>query len=423
MQTSFKSISLTYHKTSVEIRGLLSLDEITCKLLLQRINEFTSIREAMVLSTCNRTEVYYSSDEDQSEKLIKLLGVVKGVTSMKDYSSHFNILNNHDQVTQHLFEVSMGLDAQVIGDIQISNQIKHAYQWSADMEMAGPFLHRVMHTIFFTNKRVAQETTFRDGAASVSYATVEMAVDVTNSIINPKALVIGLGDIGTDVAKNLQDSPITDITLCNRSLSKATNLAKELNYKVLTFENLEEKVKEYDVIISSVASNELFLTPKHFQKDVLSFKHLIDMGIPRTIDPKVESIPGVLLYDIDQIQSKTTKALQKRIDAIPEVRRIIQEAISEFNQWALEMEVSPTINKLKTALEAIRQEEIDRYTKNLSDHEMQKVEKITSGIMQKIIKLPVLQLKAACQRGEAETLVDVLNELFNLEKKTVKEKV
>ena len=122
-----------------------------------------------------------------------------------------------------------------------------------------------------------------------------------------------------------------------------------------------------------------------------------------------------MLYDIDQIQNKTTKTLQKRINAIPDVRGIISEAIIEFNQWAREMEVSPIINKLKTALEQIRQEEISRYTKKLSQSEASQVDKITKSMMQKVIKLPVLQLKAACKRGEAETLVDVLNELFDLE--------
>jgi glutamyl-tRNA reductase len=215
----------------------------------------------------------------------------------------------------------MGLDAQVIGDIQISNQIKNAYQWAADTQMAGPFLHRIMHTIFFTNKRVVQETAFRDGAASVSYATVEMAEDITNSIVNPKALVIGLGEMGVDVARNLQDSVIKDVTLCNRSMDKATDLAEELDFKTLSFEELEKQVKDYDVIISSVTVQEPLITPENFDQDVLSFKYLIDMGMPRTIDTAVEEIPGVLLYDIDQIQSKTTEAVQKRIDAIPHIRQ------------------------------------------------------------------------------------------------------
>jgi glutamyl-tRNA reductase len=421
MQNTFKSVSLTYRKASVEIRSLLSLDEITCKIVLQHIKDLTNISEAIVVSTCNRTEIYYSSSEDKSLDLIKLIAIVKGVNHITDFTKHFNILNNHDEAISHLFEVSMGLDAQVIGDIQISNQIKHAYQYAADLELAGPFLHRIMHAVFFTNKRVVQETTFRDGAASVSYATVEMAEGISSSFINPKAIIIGLGEMGTDVAKNFQNSGFADITLSNRTDKTAERLAIELGYKTLPFQELQGELKNYDVIISSVNVDEFLITKSHFPKsDVLSYKYMIDMGIPRSIDPEVEEIPGVVLYDIDQIQNKTTKALQKRIDAIPDVRGIISEAIIEFNQWAREMEVSPVINKLKTTLEQIRQEEIDRYTKKLSPEESKKIDKITKNMMQKVIKLPVLQLKAACKRGEADTLVDVLNELFDLEKEEEK---
>lgn len=419
MQNSFKSVSLTYRKASVEIRSLLSLDETTCNMVLQHIKDLTNISEAMVISTCNRTEIYYSSSEDKSTDLIKLIGIVKGVNHINDFKDHFNILDNHEEAINHLFEVSMGLDAQVIGDIQISNQIKKAYQASADLELAGPFLHRIMHAVFFTNKRVIQETSFRDGAASVSYATVEMAEDMSSSFTDPKALIIGLGEMGVDVARNMKDSNFKDITLCNRTLEKAKTLSEELEFEVLNFEELHKELHKYDVIISAASVDEFLIKKEDINKsDVISYKYMIDMGIPRSIEPSIEEIPGVLLYDIDQIQSKTTKALQKRIDAIPDVRQIISEAIIEFNKWAREMEVSPTINKLKTALEQIRLEEIDRFTKNLSTTETNQIDKITKSMMQKIIKLPVLQLKAACKRGEAKTLVDVLNELFDLEKES-----
>ncbi len=416
MQNTFKSVSLTYRKASVEIRSLLSLDEITCKLVLQHIKDLTNISEALVVSTCNRTEIYYSSSEDKSTDLIKLIAIVKGVNNITDFQDHFNIINNHDEAINHLFEVSMGLDAQVVGDIQISNQIKRAYQYSTDMDLAGPFVHRIMHTVFFTNKRVVQETSFRDGAASVSYAAVEMAEGISSSFVNPKALIIGLGEMGVDVAKNFQNSDFKEITLCNRTDSKAEELAKDLGYQVLPFDKLHQELKSFDVIISAATVEEYLITKEDFPKSaVLSYKYVIDMGIPRSIDPVIEDIAGVILYDIDQIQNKTSKALQKRIDAVPDVKRIIAEAIVEFNQWAREMEISPIINKLKTAFEQIRQEEINRYTKKLTEEEVEKVDKITKNIMQKVIKLPILQLKEACKRGEENTLVDVLNELFDLE--------
>jgi len=147
----------------------------------------------------------------------------------------------------------------------------------------------------------------------------------------------------------------------------------------------------------------------------LTYKYFLDLSVPRSVDVAVEQIPGVLVYNIDHIRNRADEALTRRLASIPQVEAIVAQSIVEFNDWSKEMMVSPTINKLKNALEQIRKEEMSRYMKNMSPEESEKIDKITRGMMQKIIKLPVLQLKAACKRGEAETLIDVLNDLFNLE--------
>jgi glutamyl-tRNA reductase len=416
MEENFKVVSLTYKSAPVEIRELFSLNEDGCKKLMSSIKEVTGIVEALVISTCNRTEVYYYSDIDQSKEIVHLLGIVKGIMDTSQALPYFNSVTNHDQAIEHLFDVAVGLDAQVVGDMQITNQVKHAYQWSADEGLAGPFLHRLMHTIFFTNKKVVQETSFRDGAASVSYATVELTEELTSTLVNPTVLVIGLGEMGADVFKNLLDTQIPNILVTNRTLSKATELTEGTRAQVIPFENATQMISEADVIICSIAREEPFIT-KAMVKDlhIMSFKYFIDISVPRSIEATVEEIPGAIVYHIDNIQNRASEALEARINSIPKVKEIILASIEEFNSWSREMVVSPTINKLKNALEQIRQEELSRYIKQLSDSESQKVDMITKNIMQKIIKLPVLQLKAACKRGEAETLIDVLNDLFNLE--------
>jgi glutamyl-tRNA reductase len=416
MEENFKVVSLTYKSAPVEIRELFSLNEDGCKKLMSSIKEVTGIVEALVISTCNRTEVYYYSDIDQSKEIVHLLGIVKGIMDTSQALPYFNSVTNHDQAIEHLFDVAVGLDAQVVGDMQITNQVKHAYQWSADEGLAGPFLHRLMHTIFFTNKKVVQETSFRDGAASVSYATVELTEELTSTLVNPTVLVIGLGEMGADVFKNLLDTQIPNILVTNRTLSKATELTEGTRAQVIPFENATQMISEADVIICSIAREEPFIT-KAMVKDlhIMSFKYFIDISVPRSIETTVEEIPGAIVYHIDNIQNRASEALEARINSIPKVKEIILASIEEFNSWSREMVVSPTINKLKNALEQIRQEELSRYIKQLSDSESQKVDMITKNIMQKIIKLPVLQLKAACKRGEAETLIDVLNDLFNLE--------
>ena len=421
MHHFFKAVSLTYQNSPVAIRERVALQPEEVHLLLGQIKALTAAQDVLILSTCNRTEIYYSHEEAIGNELIKILGVVKGIDNLTQYEDYFVYYNEGTHAIRHLFRVAMGLESQVVGDLQIANQVKQAYQASADENTASPFLHRLMHTIFFTNKRVSQETAFRDGAASVSYVATELVYDLAAEFVNPKVLVVGLGEIGADVCKNLGDvdqkSPALQVTLMNRTASKAEALAQSLGFKTRPMEQLTDAVAEADVIISSAASSEPIITRAHIgDATVHGHKFLIDVSVPRSIDPAVEKVSGVLVYNIDDIQNKANETLSKRLAAVPRVEEIIEEAGAGFGQWAQEMEVSPTIQRLKGALERIRQEEIARHLKSLNESEVAQVEKITKGMMQKIIKLPVLQLKAACQRGEAETLIDVLNDLFDLEK-------
>jgi glutamyl-tRNA reductase len=153
---------------------------------------------------------------------------------------------------------------------------------------------------------------------------------------------------------------------------------------------------------------------------ILSHKFFIDLSMPRSIEPAVEEIPGTIVYNLDDIQEKTNEAVEKRKASVPKVQAIIEQAMAEFDDWSKEMIVSPTIQKLKNTLEQIRREEIARFIKNAKPEEAEKLEEMSKSLMQKILKYPVLQLKAACKRGDAESLTEMLHELFNLEKSTDK---
>ncbi|GAB3736376.1 glutamyl-tRNA reductase [Spirosoma lituiforme] len=422
MLDTFKTISLSHKTAPLQVRELIALNEDEAKRLMLRLRDFFGLSDLLVISTCNRTEVYYAFEQDLNADIARLLLIEKGLTDTDNYLPYFQFFAAHDEAVRHLFEVCVGLHSQVIGDMQIPNQVKQSYQWSADLDMAGPFLHRLMHTIFFTNKRVAQETPFRDGAASVSYAAVELIDELIGDKQNPNVLVIGLGEIGADVCKNLEARNLTNITLCNRTQAKADVLASQYGFRVADFSNLVDEIRQADVIISSIMRDDPLITPELLRDvNVLTFKYFIDLSVPRSVDSAVEQIPGVLVYNIDHIRNRADEALNQRMAAIPKVEAIITQTVAEFGDWSKEMVVSPTINKLKNALEQIRRDEIARHLKHLTPNESEKIEKITRGIMQKIIKLPVLQLKAACKRGEAETLIDVLNDLFDLEKQPVED--
>ncbi len=418
MSDKFRSISISYKQAPFEVREKITLTESEIKDFYLKLKEVLRIHEALVISTCNRTEVHYRSEKDFSEELIKLISTVKGISST-EIREYFQLISGERQALSYLFEVSLGLHSQVVGDQQIIYQIKQAYQWAADMDMTGTFLHRVLHTIFYANKRVVQETAFHDGASSTSYATIDLMQTILPAMGQPKILVLGLGDMGEDVAKTLFEKEIKNVTLCNRSFDKTESLSKLFSYEAMSYFELIKNIGEFDIIISSLRLVSPIIT-KNVLKDRKAITYCFDLSIPHSISPDVAELPGVVFYGLDEIQQITDESIDKRLAAVPEVSAIIEELVGDIDNWAKELQVSPTIHKLKNALEQIRQEEVARHLKGLSQEEAQKVEKITSGMMQKIIKMPVLQLKAACKRGEAEELIDFLNDLFDLEKSGAK---
>ena len=413
----FKAIGLSYKNAPIEVREQVAFSDTEATQFLTLLKSTFSVEEALLISTCNRTELYFSSGEEHHIEMVKLIASFKALSS-DTLANYFNRLDS-ESASRHLFNVSLGLESQVLGDIQISNQVKRAYQQSADLNLAGPHLHRLMHTIFYANKRVVQETRLQDGTASVASVAVDLISGFVRNIEEPRIALIGLGEIGQNVLENL-NSEEAKITLVNRTKSKADKLAEEKDVDVRDFSDLDNVLAENDVIISAVATNAPIISASNFSSDKLH-KLLIDLSVPRSMDKDLDEVPGLSLYNVDQLSERTAKAKELREKAIPDAVKIVEEELVGFISWKSEMGVSPTIQKLKSALEAIRKEELARH-KKLSDQEVELLEVVTKSMIQKLIKLPVLQLKAACKRGEAETLVGVLNDLFNLESAEVEKK-
>ena len=424
MYQEFKALSLSHTAAPVEIRELFHLSADACASLRKKIRDVLGIEELMLLSTCNRTEVYYTSGPDYSEELIKLMGIEKGIENPLAYKKYFRSMLDHQEASRYLFEISMGLGSQVLGDLQISNQVKQAYAQSSDMKMAGPFLHRLMHTIFHANKRVQQETSYRDGAASVSYAAAELAKDLVAVHDNPTALVIGLGEMGSDVARNLSNSRFTRVSLMNRDPEKTNQLARELGFDALPFSDLQTAMANHDVVLCAVAAEQAVITSGNLPEGrPFRGQFFIDLSVPRSIDPEVSKRPGLILYDIDEIRTRTEEVLNQRKSSIPQVLAIINHELSHFMEWSREFTISPAINQFKEVLEEIFDEVLVRYLKECdAETEADRLREFSQTVMHKIVKLPALSLRAACKRGEEGNLADGLLHLFDVEK-TARKKV
>ncbi|WP_205503361.1 glutamyl-tRNA reductase [Rufibacter psychrotolerans] len=417
MQLQFKALSLSYKNAPIAIREMVSLNEIGCKNLLDKIKEFTPAQEALVLSTCNRTEVYYSAEQDLSREIIKLIALEKGFLATKTIAPYFVNLPRHEEAVRHLFNVAIGLESQVVGDFQILNQVKNAYQWANQAGTVGPFLHRLLHTIFFTNKRVANETAFRDGAASVAYATVELVEELTQGVENPRVLMLGVGEMGTNVCLNFQKTRLRNVVVANRTHHKAVDLAGRAGAQAVYWEAVQAEIALADVVISSVPGDCFQITKENLPAlGNGQTKSFLDLSMPRSVADDVATLPGMQVYNVDTIKNRATEALDKRLASVPAVEGLITEALEEFSAWTQEMGFTATIQQFKNQLEKIRQQEVARAIKKLNPQEQELLETVTKNILNKIVKLPVLELKAACQRGESEALLEGLSSLFNLEK-------
>ena len=201
----FKSVSISHRTAPLTIREMVALNEEESKAFAIKCKDLFGLSELLIVSTCNRTELYYTTPVNISEDLVKALLIEKGIQVNPEFLNYFKHRNETEDSLRYLFEVATGLQSKVVGDLQIPNQIKKAYQLAADLNLAGPYLHRLMHTIFYSNKRVAQETSFRDGAASVSYATVALAEELSQAILQPKVLILGLGETREEVTQALVD--------------------------------------------------------------------------------------------------------------------------------------------------------------------------------------------------------------------------
>lgn len=413
----FRSLGISYKTASLELRERVAFSEEGTRSFLRRCQELLGLSEVLLLSTCNRTEVYYISDQSRKSDLCGLIKIHHGLQNSCE--SSFDELEGQTAIA-HLYQVALGVDSMVLGDIQITNQVKNAYQWAADENTAGPFMHRLLHSIFFTNKRVVQETALRDGTASTASVAVDIIKQYVVGFSEPTILILGLGEIGEIVAENLRGVS-ANVRVVNRTKAKAEKLAEKFHYTVGDYQSMRAEIATANVVVSAVRADKPVITTENLSMGH-SPKLLIDLSVPRSIEDRLDNANGILLYNIDQLSEKASKALERRKASLPAVNAIIRDSVADLENWSQEMEVSPTIKKLKNALEDIRKEEMARYVSELSEKEVAVLDKATKGIIQKVMKLPVLQLKAACKRGEAETLVEVLNDLFNLEKQSEVEK-
>ncbi|PAM95207.1 glutamyl-tRNA reductase [Flavobacterium sp. IR1] len=376
--TTFYALGLSYKKADAAIRGKFSLDtKAQSDLLLQAKAE--GIESLIVTSTCNRTEIYGFANHPY--ELIKLL-CQNSKGSVEEFQQVAYIYKNQEAVN-HMFRVGTGLDSQILGDFEIISQIKIAFNNSKREDLINTFLDRLINAVIQASKKVKTDTEISSGATSVSFAAVQYIIRNVEDIRNKNILLFGTGKIGRNTCENLvKHTKNTHITLINRTKNKAIELAGKLNVIVKDFLNLQEEIKQTDVLIVATGAQNPTI-----DKALLNRKKpllILDLSIPRNVNPDVAQIPGITLIHLDYLSQVTDDTLERRKQHIPAAEAIIEDMKLEFNTWINGRKYAPTIHALKAKLNDIAASELAIQRKKTSNFDVAQVDLISARIIQKI---------------------------------------
>ncbi len=413
------SIGISHRTAAVEIRERMWLSNEETRLAVARLKErfFT---ECMLVSTCNRTELYGLEREtpvSQSDLKSFLIGFKNAADTVRH--DHF-YGSSAEEAVAHLFKVASGVDSMVVGDIQILNQVKEAFMLAREMQTLGPVMNRLMQATLHVGKRTRTETLICEGAVSVSYAAVELASKIFADLSRKSALLIGAGETGELTMKHLVGKGVGHVFIANRTREKADALAAEFGGTAVPYETLVDTLGAVDIVITSVASPSYVVQPEHVH-DVMHRRSnnplfIIDIGVPRNVNPASKKIENVFLYDIDGLSSIVDRNLERRIAELPRVDAIVNEELGEFFRWIDTLRVGPTIQQFRDTLEAIRREEVEKNINRFKPEDRDLVELLTHRIVNKILHQPTTALKQGDGEGGQETLlrVKILRDLFGL---------
>jgi glutamyl-tRNA reductase len=415
------AVSISHHTAPIELREALYFGDEEIKKFVEKVKG-TLFNEGLVISTCNRTEIYGIpvKSELQYSEVFDFINGVKPVNGIKQ--DHFKSLISQEAVT-HLFEVITGIDSLLIGDNQIYHQVKDSFQLSENLHFAGFLMKRLFDSAIKTGKRAITETEISEGAVTVSYAAVQLIEKIFSNLGKKSALVIGTGESGEIAAKHLMERGIGKLAVTNRTITKAEAVAKKLNAKIIPFENFKDYIHEYDIIISATSSENLILTKDDIKTAMKKRSYanmvLMDIAIPRDIDPASKEIDYVFYNDIDSLNIIVAQNLEKRKEEIPKVQKIINEEVQNFFDWYNSLEVAPTIKSLRDYFEAVRTDEVDKNKNRFSPEDQEKLEIVTKRIINKILHHPTLELRKLTQSNNSidETAIkmSLLRDLFGID--------
>ena len=410
------------HKTApLEIRERLSIACGENVRPLEEILRAPAVKEVLYLSTCNRVEVLARA-EDMEEAIARVKSFIlrHGNLDTAELERCLYVYCGRDAV-RHLFRVASSLDSMIMGEPQILGQMKEAYRDCLEQKSSGIILNKLLHHAFRAAKRVRTETAIANNAVSVSFAAVELAKKVLGSLQGRTVLLVGAGEMSELAARHLLSNGVGRIIVVNRTYSRAVQVAEEFQGIPAGFDLLEEKLQEADIVISSTGSAGHIITPAMIHAALRRRKNrllfLIDIAVPRDVDPEVGRIDNVYLFNIDDLQGVVDDNLRNRLQEAEKAEGIIAEEVLKFTEWYNTLEVVPTIVSLREKVESIMRAEMEKsgsWLKGLGEENRKNIEILTTQIINKILHDPVTGLKEESQSNGAMPYVAAIRKLFRL---------
>ncbi len=416
-------IGLNHKTASVEIRECLGFSGDDQDTALERLNALDTVREVLLVSTCNRVEVLLTSTATEAvvEAVIAFLADYHRIP-VADFRDKLYVHIGEDAV-RHIFRVAASLDSMVVGEPQILGQIKGAYYQATLKKTSGVILNRLLHKTFFVAKRIRTETGIGDHAVSISYAAIELARKIFGELEGRRVLLIGAGEMAELAVEHLIRQRAGDILVANRTFERGVELATRFGGRAIRFEEIPDALKEVDIIISSTGSPD-YVVPRGQVKKVLRGRRsrplfFIDIAVPRDIDPDINRLNNSYVYDIDDLKGVIEENIEDRQKAALRGERLVDEAVIRFRQWYESLDVVPTIVALRRQLEEKIRAEAERTRQKLapklSSEDADAFEKMAQALVNKILHEPTTILKKAEGHDNKATLLATTRKLFKLD--------
>lgn len=415
-------VGVNHKTTPVEIREKLAFTKGKIEESVDRLLNFPDIIEHTILSTCNRVEIYARANGQNSaiQSIKQFICDFHGLSAVQ-LEEHFYSYSNEAAI-EHLFRVSSSLDSMILGEAQILGQVKDAYSLAKDLRSTGLVLNQLFEKAFSIAKKVREETGIAERSVSISSAAVELAQKIFDDLENHTVMLVGTGEMAELAAKHLISYGVKTVYVTSRTYERAANLARTLNGSALDFEAFKNELYRADIVITSTSASSFIITKDTVEKAIHERKNkpifFIDIAVPRDIEPDVNDLENVYLYDIDDLHVVVSANMKEREKESENAMHLISQEVNKFNNWLGTLDAVPTIVEIRKRVENIGNQEMERTLKkipHLSEEDKKIIYQMKNSMINKILHKPTIKLKQKTQSEDGHIYLKAIRHLFHLD--------